>query len=165
MRCLVGDTAGLEPASRGWDALPIELHFRGGTRTHNLSLGGSRRNRTSEMLIKSQLPYHSAMLPYYGGPNHDFSLNSHLPAHTHDGRRVSTLAPTARLEHAGPYNGQRFSGPLRYQLRYKSAYCVVRRDLHPHPVQAPRKLTKLAVPFPLYRQCDAGDSTRLPLYC
>ena len=61
------------------------------------------------------------MLPYYGGPNHDFSLNSHLPAHTHDGRRVSTLAPTEGLEPSDP-NGQRFSRPLRYQLRYKSAY-------------------------------------------
>lgn len=50
------------------------------------------------MLIKSQLPYHLAMLPYYGGPNHDFSLNSHLPARTHDGRRVSTLEHPEGLE-------------------------------------------------------------------
>ena len=92
----------------------------GGTRTHNLSLGGNRRNRTSETLIKSQLPYHSAMLPYCGDPNHDFSLNSHLPAHTHDGRRVSTLAPTEGLE-PSDHGWQRFSRPFRYQLRYKSA--------------------------------------------
>ena len=54
--------------------------------------------RTHGCGSQSPVPYRLATSLYYGGPNHDFSLNSHPPAHTHDGRRVSTLEHPEGLE-------------------------------------------------------------------